>query len=393
MSDTNPRPDHSVQFLRLFLIGTAVLVLGTSCLLALFWMANHDPSQSLTVLVSALCLLFGVTSAAVLIGASAGVGMLANLSSQPRAAAPVDDVRPALERLEQSLRTLNSMQSRAEPGRIDPAASHQGEKAAAHLDRLCDLMLMNDEQRKHLAERHWAHRKQIHLSGIEREVLVGDWPAAFARLEELQVVMPGDPQIAELRERVESEQNARLEEEVRVARGRLRQMMSATLWQQAEEMVAALQAKYPDKKEAERLGEDLRREREAFERESMERLFHDIAAATERRQWRQAILAVEEFIRRYPLDERAERLRLDMPMLQENAAAHERKDKEEQFKDLLKRQRYEEAIFTAKFVISKYPQSPTAVELNKLLPNVEELARQEALRVANQAAANAPAAA
>jgi hypothetical protein len=252
---------------------------------------------------------------------------------------------------------------------------------------------MNDEQRKLYAARHWERRKQTHLTGIEREVLVGDWTSAFARLDELQIVMPGDAQVTELRERVESEQNSRLEEEVHAARGRLRQLMSAGLWQQAEELVGALRDKYPGKAEADRLADDVRREREAFERESMERLFRDIAAATERHQWRQATLAVEEFIRRYPLDPRAEALRLDLPTLQENAAAAERKEQEEHFKDLLKRQRYEEAILTAKAVIAKYPQSATATELNKLLPKVEELARQEALKVANQAAAAPPAAA
>ena len=392
MSQTT-RVDHSVQFLRMFLIGIAVLVLGTSCLLALYWMAHHDPGLSRTILVSVGLLLAGVATAALLIGASAALGMLATLSTQSEAA-PADDVRPALERLEQSLRMLNTLQSRTEPGRTDAGPDLRlQDRPVTVLGQLRDLMLMNDEQRKHLAERHWAQRKQSHLEGIEREVLVGDWPAAFARLEELQIVMPGDPQMVELRERVESEQLSRLEEDLRVARGRLRQLINATLWQQAEELVAALQAKYPGKGEADRLGEDVRREREAFERENMERLFHDIAAATERKQWRQAILAVDEFIRRYPLDERAERLRLVLPTLQENAATQDRKDQEEHFKDLLKRQRYEEAILTAKAVITRYPQSATATELTKLLPKVEELARQEALRLANPVSQAAPVAA
>ncbi len=75
---------------------------------------------------------------------------------------------------------------------------------------------------------------------------------------------------------------------------------------------------------------------------------------------------------------RAEALRLDLPTLQENAAAHERKEQEELFKDLIKRQRYEEAISVARAVIQKYPNSPTATELNKLLPRVDEFRRQAA---------------
>jgi hypothetical protein len=380
MSEITPRVNNAVQILRVMLVLAAVLVLVASCGLAIVWLSSHDPAASRTLLVATGCVLAGFVSAVALIVASSIVGMLAALLSRLNAS---DDVRPALERLEQSLRVLNAMQNRAEAPRPDTAAAGGDIRMQHVLDQIRDLTLMNDEQRSRFAARHWARRKQTHLDAIEREVLVGDWVSAFARLEELQIVLPGDAQMAELRVRVESEQMARLEEDVRVARGRLQQMMNSALWQQAEDLAAALQAKYPGKAEAQRLGEDVRREREAFERESMERLFKDITAATERHQWRQAILAVDEFIRRYPLDERAERLRLDLPTLQENAAAQERKEQEENFKDLLKRQRYDEAILTAKAVVAKYPQSATATELNRLLPKVEELARQEALRVAN----------
>ena len=196
---------------------------------------------------------------------------------------------------------------------------------------------------------------------------------------------------------MESEQSSRLEEDVRVARGRLKQLMSAALWQQAEELAGGLQEKYPGKAEADRLADDVRRERDNWERENMERLFRDISAANDKRQWRHAAQAVEEFIRRYPLDPRAEALRLDLPTLQENAAAHERKEQEEHFKDLFKRQRYDEALVVARGMIQKYPHSPLATELNKLLPRVEEMATQEAAKAATgggavQTAAQTPAA-
>jgi len=256
------------------------------------------------------------------------------------------------------------------------------------LEQLRDITLMNEQQRQHYAQRYWAQRKQMHIVAIEREVLVGDWAAVFGRLEELQVVLPGDAQVAELRGRVESEQNARLEEDVRMARNRIKQFMaagSAANWTQAEDLAGALQMRYPGRVEATQLVEDVRREREAWERENAERLFRDIAAATEKRQWRHAVLAVEEFIRRYSLDARAEALRLDLPMLQENAGAQERKEQEEHFKDLLKRQRYDEALAVARAVIQKYPQSPTSTELTKLMPRVEEMAKQEAATQASLA--------
>ncbi|HEY4328592.1 MAG TPA: hypothetical protein VGN88_02560 [Phycisphaerae bacterium] len=394
MSEEQPKVNNAIQVLRGVLVVAAVLVFIGGCGMAGILASSHSPPDSDILLISFTAVVGSLVLAVLMIAASSVVGMLDVLVSRS-SAAPVDDVRPALERLEESLRKLNSLQNRPEAARADGGAAATGSAWPVHLmEQVRDVGLMNEEQRKRYAQRHWSQRKKLHQECIEREVLVGDWPSVFERLEELQIITPGDPQIAELRERVESEQNSRLDEELRITRGRLRQLMGAALWQQAEELAASLQSKYPAKAEADRLVEDVRRERENWERETAERLFRDIAAATERRQWRQAILALEEFVRRYPLDARAEALRLDLPMLQENAAAHERKEQEEFFKDLLKRQHYEEAVRVARAVIGKYPQSPTATELNKLLPKVEELAKQDAARIAAQNAANlAPAAA
>lgn len=383
MSESQPKVNAAVQVLRGVLLIAGVILLLGGCIIA-FFNYNANPTEH-GALVSLAAVLGGMFLGVFLMTASSIVGLLAaNLQRQQ--AAPADDVRPALERLEQSLRLLNNMQNRAEHA-ISPAAeavpgSLNG-RAQQTLDQLRDFSLMSDEQRQRYAARHWAHRKATHLEAIERDVLVGNWVTAFARLDELEIVLPGDAQVTEMRERVESEQVSRLDEDVRVARGRLHQLIGAGLWQQAEELAGAVQVKYPGKEEADRLAEDVRREREAWERESMERLFRDIAAASERRQWRQALLALEEFIRRYPLDPRAEALKLDLPRLQENAAAQERKEQEEHFKELLKRQRYEEALYVGRALIARFPQSATGTELSKMLPKVEELARQEAAKMAD----------
>jgi hypothetical protein len=382
MSENQPKTNPAAQILRGILLVAGVILLVGACGVAFF---NYNIDQSPRgAIISLATVLAGLFLSVFLMAASSIVGMLAATLTRLNAA-PADDVRPALERLEQSLRLLNNMQSRTEqtpspaveqvPGTLSTRAQHT-------LEQLRDFALMNDEQKQRYAARHWAHRKTTHLEAIERDVLVGNWVTAFARLDELQIVIPGDPQVAEMRERVESEQVSRLDEDVRVARGRLHQLIGAGLWQQAEELAAAVQVKYPAKDEADRLVEDVRRERESWERETMERLFRDIAAASERRQWRQALLALEEFIRRYPLDPRAEALKLDLPRMQENAAAQERKEQEEHFKDLLKRQRYEEALYVARALIARYPQSPTGIELSRMLPKVEELARQEAAKLA-----------
>lgn len=390
---TSPPPESAAEprhqpagALRVLLVIAAIVVLVGGCILGAMAGSLHQPAAMEDNLLAFGAVLLAIFLCGVLLAAGWTVGMLGEMHTRALASREdsADNVRPALERLEQSLRMLNSLQSRPD-GRPAELASGAGRQPAA-VEELRDLMLMSEEQRKIFADRHWQQRKRHHLESIEREVLVGDWAAAFSRLEELRIVMPGDAQVQELAERVQSEQIARLEEDVRAARSRLRPMMASAMWQQAESLAEGLRTKYPGREEADRVVEDVRREREAWERENSDRLFRDITAATERRQWRGAILALEEFVRRYPLDPRAEALRLDLPTLQENAAAHERKEAEERFKDLLKHQRYDEAITVAKEVVHKYPQSPTATELNKLLPRVQELARQEQARLASQPA-------
>ncbi len=370
----------AVQIFRAVLVISAMLMLvGMLSIAGMYYM--NRPETIKTFILSFGAVMGGLLTAVLLLSISSIIGLLSS-NAERREASSADDVRPALERLEQSLRMLNNLQTRADAVRDQGAAATHHAAQQSGLDQLRDLTLMDDAQRKRYAAAHWARKKQYHLEAIEREVLVGDWRSAFLRLEEMQIVMVDDADIAAMRERVESEQSARLEEDLRVARARLRHLTGSAMWQQAEDLAESVQSKYPGKPEATRLIEEVRREREAWERENMDRLFRDIAVATERRQWRHASLAVDEFIRRYPLDPRAEALRLDLPTLQENAAAHERKEQEEHFKDLLKRQRYEEAAQVARAVIHKFPHSPTATELNKLLPRVEEMARQEASRAA-----------
>jgi hypothetical protein len=381
------------MLLRVLLGILAVLVFAGGCAVAALtiWDASEHPGAPAghTVSVAISAILLGALLGAIALAAASILGHVARGTSAKGVAMPVDDTRPALGRIEQSLRMMNTAQTRNEPAANSVGMA--GGNLAPLMEQLRDVTLMSDEQRKRFATRHWQRRREALTEIIERNVLVGDWPAAFTRVEDLTLLLPDDPQVRELKERVESEQSSRLEEDLRAARAQIRRYVSTAAWQPAEETAAEIQRKYANKPESGVLIDEVRREREAWERENMERLFRDISTATEKRHWRQAVLATEEFIRRYPDEVRAEALRLDLPTLTENAAAQERREQEEHFKDLLKHQRYTEAIAVARIVIQKYPSSPTATELNKLLPRVEELARQAA--AAPAAPAQAPQAA
>lgn len=245
------------------------------------------------------------------------------------------------------------------------------------LRQLRDLSMMNEVQRSQYAHAQFEKRKEGMLKQIDRAIATSHWHIAEELIHELQHLLPDDPAGAELAARVSTEKASRLHQDIEAARIQLRHLMSITAWPQADEIIDGLQQRYPDATDVEVLADELRHERTTFEAENLQRLFLDLKDATDHRQWRRAMAAADELIRRYPNDKKVEKLRIDLPTLQENADAQERRELETQFKDLLQRQRYEEAHDIAKRLIAKYPLSPAATELNKLLPKVQELIAQE----------------
>jgi len=121
----------------------------------------------------------------------------------------------------------------------------------------------------------------------------------------------------------------------------------------------------------------VRREHEAFTREQISGLFQDLRSATDRKDWPRAVLLAQELISRYPDDPEISKLSADLPTLRENADAQERREEETLFKELLLSQRYDEALQVAQRVMNRFPGSPTAVELEKLVPKVRDLAEKK----------------
>ena len=182
---------------------------------------------------------------------------------------------------------------------------------------------------------HWTRRKESLVKAIERHMGTGDWTAAHTQLAELKTIMPEDPGVIELETRMTAELAARMEGDLAAARNQVRHSMSISAWEQAEEVIAGLQKKYPHAPEVQDIAGTVQREREAFDREHTDRLFLDLADATEHRQSLPAVQIAEEALRRFPQDPRVDKLERDLLTMRDNAGAQERKEQEELFKDLL----------------------------------------------------------
>lgn len=370
-----------MEILRLVLGGLGVLLMVGGGVVAIIALARTNGSLDQAVLRAAIELGAAVFMGAALFGLAGVVWLL--------------DERVRQGRMQQ--RTLEHLQAAiAELQRAAPAVPQEGAGAASapataakgeangskhQLAQLIaewrDLALMDDAQRHEAARRHWASRKDALVKTIERCTNKGDWAGAQAAVEDLEALLPGDADAKSWQQKIGAERAARMKGDLAAAENQLRHSMSISAWEQAEEIVAGLQRKYPDTPEVLEMSSRVQRERTAFEQENVDRMFLDLTDATEHRQWKRALQIAEEIMRRYPHEPRVERLEIDAATIRDNAASQDRKEQEELFKDLIKRQRYEEAVAVARGVMDKYPSSPSAGELMRLVPKVEELIRQE----------------
>lgn len=383
----------STEMLRFILIALGVITILTGAATALLtgmtaFMGGGGPVGPAIALGIAIGA--GVM-AVVLFWLSAVLRMLAAIVQQGNSSqTTLEGVQSSLLRVEQAIREAPAGGAggyvAAAPVAQQPAGATDEVTQATTaqmldlLQQIRDVTMMSDAQRHLWSSRHWTRKKEFITRLIERNITTGEWAVAFTRMEELRALLPEDAEVQALGQRLVEEQSARLKDDITAARTQLRHLMSITAWAQAEEVAAALLNKYPHEAEVQAVTADVQRERAAFEQENMQRLFLDLHDSTEHRQWMRTIQVAEELVRRYPYEKRVEKLRKDLPTIRENAESQERKEQEDLFKDLLNRQRYEEAAGVARGVIGKYPNSQAAQQLMKLLPKVEELIKQEKLK-------------
>lgn len=383
---------YALGFLAAFVFLSGLLFSG----LLLAQLPAEPTSRNGAVLTAAVLLVGSLVVAGLLVACSAALRLLIMQIREHQHG--VEQLRSTILLLEEHLHSAPATEAASSAASPASAPSPAGSSAAGGgrrlgqsgeggepqvlelLEQLRDLSLMDTRQRNEAARRHWEKRKETLVGQVDRAIDMGQWEQAGGLIQELATVAPDDPTTSQLAAKLTHERTARLRQDVEAARRQIQHLTAITAWRQAEEIVASLRQRYAGAAEISVLGEEVQRERQAFEMDHIRRLMLDLKDATERRQWRRAVSLAEEIINRYPREKTAELLRLDLPTLRENADAQERREEENLFKDLLHRQRYEEALATAHRVIAKYPSSPTAIEMNKLLPKVEEFKRQEDLR-------------
>ncbi|MEW6250231.1 MAG: hypothetical protein AB1716_06270 [Planctomycetota bacterium] len=297
------------------------------------------------------------------------------------------------------LRRLEDLASatRASPGPIPaitaaaPAALRmrageaRAEQQAQLLEELVELMrevrdieLLSDQER--------AARLQ-HEAGQLVAQLERDIPAllrehnlreAQRRLDRARQRFPSLPNWDALARQIEQARAKFEEHDLEVATREIDDFAALGAWDRAAEVVRELRQRHPESDKVKELVRRVAVGRERATAEERARLMSQAQDATNRHDWPRASELVELLLARFPGSPEARDLRQQLPTLKANVEIQQRQQMEAQIRDLIRQQRFPDALRIAHDLIERYPQSPQAAALRTQLPRLEERAAQMA---------------
>jgi outer membrane protein assembly factor BamD (BamD/ComL family) len=387
MSQTDPTAGASTILFRI----VAVLVLflsitagGLQVLASLSLLDHPDPSApvpAVTLFIPPLLsLIAGIALSTLLEGVARVVGCQ---PAQPadHTAAEVNLMMTVAE-LQNSLpaQIAEAVQQAVSQIQVPPGES-SGESAitAQHLERLVKLMeemkelsMLDDGQRQSRRKQTTARRKNSRLEEAHSLIEQRNLAQADALLHLLESLHPGDPEVLALRNQLD---DARLENQSADFENLDRQvadLLALSKYPEAIEGIDQFLETYPAHDQARQLSQRIRSEQQIHLDTTSNRLYEQIKAAVEARQWRTALDGIQDFLDRYPEHPRAEKIRKQVRVIQKNAEIEERHEQEDHIRQLINDRRFGEAADLSEDLLQRFPDSPQSAYLTELLPKLRE---------------------
>jgi len=263
---------------------------------------------------------------------------------------------------------------RAAVGGVRTGDASEFDEVVVLMRELRDISLLNDEQR---TLRLQAQGKAV-LSLLQREVPVllreHNWIEARERVQEARERFPTCSDWDEMERQIE-EMRARVEaRDIEAAKRQIDDLASLGAWERVAEVVNELLERHPDAPQAIELAQGLRAQRHRAEAEHRTKLMAMAQDAANQREWKTALATATSLIQQFPKSPEAQSLRIQLPTLQENLEIQLRQGMENDIRELIKAQRFDEAFRAANELIQQYPASPQAAALREQLPRLEEKA-------------------
>jgi outer membrane protein assembly factor BamD (BamD/ComL family) len=254
------------------------------------------------------------------------------------------------------------------------ASSEALHQIMAQLQELRELALLSDTQRQQrLADTHTQRRD--HLANEAKRLLdLKDWLAAENAIAMLESDFPDSQYLEELRNRLATGKQDAEQSAIGHLRERVEDLMAVWAWDQAYAETARFVEKFPDHQEGSELLQRVMTERENYLESTANRLYEEIRTDVDRRSYRRAMANAVKLLECAPGHRKSVAIRGQLKTIRENAEIEERQEQERRIQELIRGKQFFEAIDLAEDLLQRFPNSPQAETLQKLLPKMRELA-------------------
>jgi hypothetical protein len=348
-------------------------------------------ASRLPALAGAVAMVFGLVG---LGGLMYGLGAM--MEAGPDAGASAESTRNISE-LRQSLQKLESAVQRLADQRSEPpsghGAAHLGEVGAGDtmagsgladsesmhqvmilLQEIRELALLSDAQRQQRLEEALQHRRNYLVAEVGRLAELKEWSAAENAVMAVENEFPGDPILKELRSRVAAGRKIVERDSLSAVRDRVEDLMAVWAWDQAYADAARFVENFPEHSDGRELLTRVMQEREAYVENAANLLYEEIRSDIERRSYRRAMTNAVKLLECAPGHRRSAAIRPQLKTIRENAEIEERQEQERRIQEMIRTKQIPEAIDLAEDLLRRFPTSPQADSLQKLLPKMRELA-------------------
>jgi hypothetical protein len=351
--------------------------------------ADVSVASRLPALTGAVAMVLGLVGLGVLLYALAELLEPKPVEEQSKAPSKeIAELGMSLQRLEAAVQRLSDQHREA----ANSGPAHLGEMGVADtmdgtslsspeqvhqimtlLTEIRELALMSDSQRQQKLVDAQQHRRNFLVAETQRLVELRDWSGAETAMQNLQAEFP-DADLSDLKDRMASGKQSVESGAMERLRERVEDLMAVWAWDQAYAEVARFVENYPDHPEGRELLDRVMTERENYTESTANRLFEEIRTDIDRRMWRRAMTNAVKLLECAPGHRKSVAIRGQLKTIRENAEIEERQEQERRIQDLVRNKQFFEAIDLAEDLLQRFPNSPQAESLQKLLPKMRDLA-------------------
>lgn len=315
------------------------------------------------------------------IGISAIIaGLDALLHRQPMLPTELVEALGAIHRSITHLTTTVQKTQLGAPATTTPAQSVSDalpretfERIGMLLEDIRELSMMNDVQRQSAYRQHVELQKQEALGQVAKLISDQQWGQAHQLIQRMEAQFINDAQVAQARRQLDLARGAVVTEVYGQTSQRVESLMTGSSWDQALIVAQRFADDFPTHAGGQELLQRVVKERDLFRESAVGRLNHEIRAEIDNRNWRQALSLARNLIEMYADHPRTHLIRQQLKTIEDNAEIEERQEQEVRIQELLRARRFQEAIDLAEEMIDRYPNSPQAETLEKLLPQMRDM--------------------